>query len=101
VVTAEVYVGLRPLDRERGDDLFGGLRFLPSSPAAAKRAGLWRYEEARRGRQAATSDSSIAAIAAIAIEHAAILVTGNVAHFQVPGLTLHELPRDGGGPARR
>jgi tRNA(fMet)-specific endonuclease VapC len=90
VVLAEVYSGLHPRDRARARRFLDALRFLPTSPTAARQAGEWRYEYARRGRALSTTD---ALIAATAHEHAASLVTGNTSHYPMSELSLISLPR--------
>ena len=90
VVITEVYAGLLPSEREPVDRLLRSFRFLNSTSTAARQAGVWRYDFRRRGLQLATTDCLIAAIAH---EHRATLVTGNVDHVPMVGLSLRELPR--------
>ena len=90
VVTAEVYAGLDPAEREPAQELLDSLRFLPTSAAAARQAGVWRYHYARRGTQLPTTDCLIAAIAR---EGQATLITGNTADYPMPELTVVPLPR--------
>lgn len=90
VVIAEVHAGLLPADRERGRRLLGSLWFLACAPTAAELAGVWRYDFRRRGLQLATTDCLISAIAH---EHRATLITGNVAHFPMTEVSLLALPR--------
>ncbi len=90
VVIAEVHVGLHAIERERGEVLLNSLVYLPCSPEAARQAGLWRREFRRRGKQLATTDCLIAAIAH---EHGATLITGNTRHFPMPEITVWPLPR--------
>jgi predicted nucleic acid-binding protein len=90
VVMAEVYAGLNPTERSRGEELLGSLRFFVTSPGASRQAGLWRYAFARQGVQVATTDCLISAIAH---ERGATLVTGNMVHFPMPELRLMPLPR--------
>lgn len=90
VVLAEVYAGLAPAERARGQKLLGALTFRPTSAEAARQAGLWRDEAARRGRQLATTDCLIAATAQA---HDAALLTGNTSDYPMPDLTVIPLPR--------
>ena len=100
VVVAEVYAGLKPTERDRGQELLGSLRFFATSPGAARQAGLWRYAFARQGVQLATTDCLIAAIAQA---HQAAVVTGNADDYPMPKLTVIALPRPrhGRGAQRR
>ena len=90
VVVAEVYAGLNPTERSRGEELLGSLRFFATSPGAARQAGLWRFGFARQGLQLATTDCLIAAIA---YERDATLVTGNTDDYPMPELRRIRLPR--------
>ena len=90
VVMAVVYAGLNPIERGRGEELLGSLRFFAASPGAARQAGLWRYAFARQGVQLATTDCLIAAIAH---ERGATLVTGNMDDYPMPELRRLPLPR--------
>ena len=94
VVNAEVFSGLDPSDRQRGWEFLSSLEFLATTAAASRHAGEWRYDFARRGIALATTDTLIAAVA---LEHQAALITGNVRHFPMPGLSLVPLPRPGRG----
>ncbi|MGH2617604.1 MAG: PIN domain-containing protein [Thermomicrobiales bacterium] len=90
VVMAEVYAGLHPPERERGQVFLRSLQFLATPPGAARQAGLWRYDFARQGIQLATTDCLIAAIAH---NHGTTLITGNIDDFPLPGLSRLRLPR--------
>lgn len=90
IVIAEVSSGLRPKDRQRGYALLRGMLFLSASPDASGQAGIWRYDFARRGRQLPTTDCLIAAIAH---EHGATLLTGNVKDYPMGEVSLLPLPR--------
>jgi tRNA(fMet)-specific endonuclease VapC len=90
VVLAEVYSGLRPDDRPRVGFIIAGLAYLETSAEAARLAGEWRYDFARRGVVLATSD---VLVAATAVSHKARLVTGNLPHYPMPELALIPLPR--------
>jgi tRNA(fMet)-specific endonuclease VapC len=90
VVIAELYAGLLPVERARGQRLLDSLRFLSTSPNAARQAGVWRYDFARRGRQLSTTDCLIGAVA---VEHRATLVTGNVKDYPMAEVSRLPLPR--------
>lgn len=90
IVIAEVFEGLIALDRAHGDKLLNSFHYLASTPSAATQAGVWRHDFSRQGRQLATTDCLIAAIAH---EHHATLLTGNTAHFPMTGVSILALPR--------
>jgi predicted nucleic acid-binding protein len=90
IVVAEVYAGLAPRERARAQQFLVTLQFLPTSEVAAQQAGLWRYDFARRGVTLPATDTIIAAVA---FEHGATVVTGNVRHYPMTGLTIAPLPR--------
>jgi predicted nucleic acid-binding protein len=90
VVIAEVYAGLHAADQLRGQRLLESMRFLSTTPSAARQAGIWRHEFARRGTQLATSDCLIAATAN---ENRATLITGNLRDFPMPEVSIMPLPR--------
>ncbi|MHB8576570.1 MAG: PIN domain-containing protein [Dehalococcoidia bacterium] len=87
---AEIYAGLAPREREADQRFLSSLQFLPTTEAAAQQAGMWRYDFARRGVTLSTTDTLIAAVAA---EHGASLITGNVRHYPMAGITVVPLPR--------
>lgn len=90
IVIAEVYAGLAPHERASAQQFLSSLQFLPTTEAAARQAGSWRYDFARRGVTLPTTDT---VIAAVALEHGASVVTGNLRHYPMPGITLAPLPR--------
>jgi hypothetical protein len=90
VVVAELFSGLRPADRSRAQRLVDALVFLRISSNASKQAGEWRYSYARKGRTLSTSD---VLIAATAVEHQAMILTGNATHFPMREVTVLSLPR--------
>ena len=90
IVLAEVYSGFSPADRNRREPFLTALEFLPTSSAAARQAGEWRYIYARQGRALPTTDCLIAAVAHA---HHATLVTGNIRHFPMEGIVILPLPR--------
>jgi predicted nucleic acid-binding protein len=90
VVVAEAFAGFHPHQREHGQTLLESMRFLPTSPRAARQAGSWRHDFARRGRQLSTVDCLIAATA---VDHRATLVTGNVRDYPMVEVILMPLSR--------
>ncbi len=78
VVVSEFIAGVRPESRGDWDAFFETLRFLPTTSAAAHRAGAYRFDFKCRGRTIATAD---ALIAAVARDYGAILLTENPKHF--------------------
>jgi predicted nucleic acid-binding protein len=92
IVLGEVFSGLHPSDRARATPLLDGLLYLITTVEAARQAGEWRYDHARRGQQLTITDCLVAATA---VDHAAVLVTGNTKDFPVPEVTLLPLPRPG------
>ena len=90
IVIVETYSGLRHRDRPRGDELFESMTTLATTPNASRQAGIWRYDFARRGQQLSTA---VCLIAAIAHDHGATLLTGNVDHFPMEEIHLLPIPR--------
>jgi predicted nucleic acid-binding protein len=87
---AEFYAGLRPEDIPTWDAFFEPLEFWPLSREAAKQAGRWRYDFARRGQSLPTTDTLVAAVA---LQHRAVIVTNNVADYPMPSVELLALKR--------
>ncbi len=92
VVLAEVYSGLLPRDRDKAGKLLGACPFLSTGPEAARRAGEWRYEYARKGVTLSTTD---ALMAATAHAHDAAIITGNVGDYPMREVSVLSLPRPG------
>jgi predicted nucleic acid-binding protein len=89
VCVAEVYSGMRPEEREITDELLWALEYLETSQDAARNAGLWRFQWARKGVTLALDDLMIAAVA---IEHGAAIATDNRKHFPLKELNLLPIP---------
>jgi tRNA(fMet)-specific endonuclease VapC len=88
---AEVERGLRPRERRLAGAFLDALRFLVTDREAARRAGQYQAEWAKRGRTIHTAD---ALVAGTARAHGAILLTHNLDDFpmrdirvEVPELT--------------
>ncbi len=92
VTIAEVYAGLDPRDRPRAEQFLDVCTYLGMSPAIAQQAGEWRYQYRRRGITLSLTD---AMIAATALAHRAKVVTGNVKHYPMSGVSIVALPRQG------
>lgn len=89
VTIAEVYAGLRPGEETATRAQLGNLEWLPVTAAIAERAGLLKAELKRQGRTHSIADMMIAATA---MEQGYELATDNRRDFQIPGLTLVDLP---------
>jgi tRNA(fMet)-specific endonuclease VapC len=85
VTVAEFYAGLPAETDATWDEFFDAVEYWTVSREAAKQAGAWRYQFARKGRRLSTTDLLTAAVAA---ERDAILVTSNVKDFPMQGLEL-------------
>ena len=89
VNVAEVEAGLRPSERRRAEAILTRLRFLSTDVAAARRAGLYQAEWAKRGRTIHTPD---ALVAGTARTHGAVVVTDNVDDFPMRDLRVEPMP---------
>ena len=87
VSIAELYSGLGENEKATADDLTAGLEYYEVSREAAKQAGRYRYEFARRGTALSTTDTLIAATA---IAEGATLITDNIKDFPMDGIKLFE-----------
>lgn len=80
--------GLRPRERKRAAAFLDALRFLVTDREAARRAGRYQAEWAKRGRTIHPAD---ALIAGTARAHGAVLLTHNLDDFPMRDLKV-ELP---------
>jgi len=80
---AEVERGLRPKERRRAAAFLDALRFLVTDREAARRAGRYQAEWAKRGRTIHTAD---ALIAGTTRAHGAVLLTHNLDDFPMRDL---------------
>lgn len=80
---AEVETGFRQRERRRAEALLARLRFLVTDREAARRAGRYQAEWARRGRTVQTPD---ALVAGTARAHGATLLTHNLDDFPMVDL---------------
>ncbi len=85
----EVVRGLRPDEEAAAGVLFDGLGIVPLGRSEGHQAGQWRRSFAQRGVTLSQADCLIAA-AAYAV--AAVLATGNPAHFPMGDITLEHWP---------
>lgn len=88
VNVAEVERGVRPRERQRAAAFLDALRFLVTDREAARRAGQYQADFARRGRTIHTAD---ALVAGTARAHGATLLTHNLDDFPMRDLRV-ELP---------
>ena len=85
---AEFYSGVPTEVRvPEWDEFMDSLAYWQISREAARQAGRYRYEFARKGVALATAD---VLVAAVAVDRAAVLVTNNVRHY--PMDDIHLLP---------
>lgn len=80
---AEVERGLRPKERRRAAAFLDALRFLITDREAARRAGRYQAEWAKRGRTIHTAD---ALIAGTTRAYGAVLLTHNIDDFPMRDL---------------
>ena len=85
VTVAEFYAGLTPQQLPTWDAFVELLDYWPLTRAAARQAGRWRYEFARRGQSLPTTDTLQAAVA---LEQHAVIVTNNVRDYPMDGAEL-------------
>lgn len=90
---AEIERGLRPTERRRAAAFLDALRFLVTDREAARRAGRYQAEWARRGRTIHTAD---ALVAGTARAHGAVLLTHNLDDYPMRDLRV-ELPERNDG----
>lgn len=88
VNVAEVHRGMRPRERRRAQAFLDALRFMSTDREAARRAGQYQAEWARRGRTIHTAD---ALVAGTTRAHGAVLLTHNIEDFPMRDLRV-ELP---------
>lgn len=85
---AEFYAGVPPEKRALWDAFVDALGYWEISRAAARQAGCFRYDFARRGQVLSTTD---ALVAAVAQERGAVIVTSNVKDYPMPEVQLLSL----------
>jgi predicted nucleic acid-binding protein len=92
VSVAEVERGLHPRERRAAEHLLDRMEFLLTTREAAKRAGRYQADWARRGRTLHLAD---ALVAGTARTHGAVLVTDNLTDFPMRDIRVVE-PDDEG-----
>ena len=85
----EVYAGLRPKEEAVTQELLESLEYYPITRSIARLAGLLKRDYARKGVTLATTDVTIAAVA---IYNHLTLITGNLKHYPMTGLSLYPTP---------
>ncbi|MBI2908442.1 MAG: PIN domain-containing protein [Chloroflexi bacterium] len=75
---AEVYSGVAEAERPAVARFLDALHYFETTAEAAKLAGQYRYEFARRGISLPVADTLVAAVAA---ENHAVVVTGNIKDY--------------------
>lgn len=85
IVVTELYVGVRTSEEERTERLLSTLQFFPVKHSTARLAGELIRHWRSKGVTLALPDVTIAAVC---IENGLTLLTGNVKHFPMTGLSL-------------
>jgi predicted nucleic acid-binding protein len=86
----EVYAGMRPKEEAATEGFLCSLEYVPITPAAARLAGEFKRDYARKGITLNLGDVTIAAVA---IHNALALLTDNTKDFPMAGLSLYPLPK--------
>ena len=86
----EVYAGLRAHEETRTLNLLESLQYYPITWPIARLAGELQRDYGRKGTSLATTDVTIAAVA---LYHQLTLITDNLKHYPMKGLTLYPLPK--------
>jgi predicted nucleic acid-binding protein len=86
----EIYAGLRPKEEAATEDFFASLQHFPITPPAARMAGGFKRDYARKG---VTLNLGDVIIAAVAIHYELTLLTDNVKDFPMENLSLQPLPK--------
>src|SRR5262245_54956664 len=85
----EVYSGMRQHEELRTNELLQSLQLFPVTFAAARLAGSFKRDHAKKGITLSTTD---AIIAAVAVDNQLTLMTDNVKHYPMKEITLYRLP---------
>lgn len=75
---AELFSGFSATQRVEMESLVDNLFYFQVTPRAAKRAGAYRHDFGRQGLSLSVADTLIAAVA---VEHGATLITGNIKDY--------------------
>jgi predicted nucleic acid-binding protein len=85
----EVYAGMQPTEEAATEGFLSSLQYVPITPAAARLAGEFKRDYARKG---ITLNLGDVMIAAVAIHNELALLTDNTKDFPMAGLSLYPLP---------
>jgi len=85
----EVYAGMRPKEEAATEGFLASLQHFPIAPPAARLAGEFKRDYARKGTTLNLGD---VIIAAVAIHNALTLLTDNTKDFPMAELSLYPLP---------
>jgi predicted nucleic acid-binding protein len=83
----EVYAGMRPSEQTKTEAFLSNLECYPITTSIAHRAGLLKSAWAQKGRTLTLADMTVAATA---LEHDLVLMTGNHKDFPMQDLKFHE-----------
>jgi predicted nucleic acid-binding protein len=86
----EVYAGMRPKEEAATEEFFTSLQHIPIAPPAARLAGEFKRDYARKGTTLNLDD---VIIAAVAVHNELTLLTDNTKDFPMAGLSLYPLPK--------
>jgi predicted nucleic acid-binding protein len=86
----EVYAGMRPKEEAATEGFLASLQHFPIAPPAARLAGEFKRDYARKGTTLNLGD---AIIAAVAVHNELTLLTDNTRDFPMAGLSLYPLPK--------
>lgn len=85
----EIYAGTRPKEEQTTEQFLRSLEYYHTTWAVARLAGLLKRDLGRKGTTITVADATIAAVA---LAHELILMTGNVKDFPMKDLILYPLP---------
>jgi predicted nucleic acid-binding protein len=86
----EVYAGMRAKEEAATEGFLASLQHFPITPAAARTAGEFKRDYARKG---ITLNLGDVIIAAVAIHNKLTLLTDNTKDFPMADLSLYPLPK--------
>jgi tRNA(fMet)-specific endonuclease VapC len=88
ITVTEFFAGLPVPNRPVWNEFFAALTYWDISEQSARAVGLYCYELSRSGKILTTTD---ALIAAVALQEDATLLTSNIKHYPIPGLSVRSL----------
>jgi len=86
ISVTEVYAGLRSEDEAAAEEMFASLDYHEVTWEIARRAGRLKRDYTRQGVTLSLADTTIAAVA---LAHGLMLVTGNLSDFPMPELRFY------------